>query len=453
MSTAPALTASTLRCAGCGASPAPDAAFPFQCPNLGRDGADHVLVRTLDRGARFGPVDDREPNPFVRYRTRLHSYHRARSGGIPDDTFVEMVRRLDARVAEADGRGFRVTPFARRSRLSTALGFEPGGGIWVKDETGNVSGSHKARHLMGILLHLEVSEMLGLADPHDRPVLAVASCGNAALAAAVLAAAAGRRLQVFVPVDADPAVLARLRALDSEVCVCERRAGQTGDPCYVRLREALAEGALPFTCQGDLNGLAIEGGETLAYEMANAMQATGTHMDHLIVQVGGGALASSCTQALEEALSLGEIRVRPRMHTVQTEGVHPLERAYRRFVADMGRRERSEELEAFLQRAARHRSRYMWPWEAAASSVATGILDDEAYDWLAVVGGMLRSGGLSVVVGESALRRAHELGGRCGFEADPTGTSGLAGLSELLSRGVVGPGQRVALLFTGVERS
>ena len=31
-------------------------------------------------------------------------------------------------------------------------------GVRVKDETGNVSGSHKARHLMGILIYLEVLE-------------------------------------------------------------------------------------------------------------------------------------------------------------------------------------------------------------------------------------------------------------------------------------------------------
>ena len=30
----------------------------------------------------------------------------------------------------------------------------------------------------------------------------------------------------------------------------------------------LAAGAIPFTCQGNLNGLAIEGGETLGFELA-----------------------------------------------------------------------------------------------------------------------------------------------------------------------------------------
>jgi phosphate-selective porin len=32
------------------------------------------------------------------------------------------------------------------------------GALWVKDETHNVAGSHKARHLMGLLLYLAVVE-------------------------------------------------------------------------------------------------------------------------------------------------------------------------------------------------------------------------------------------------------------------------------------------------------
>ena len=55
-----------------------------------------------------------------------------------------------------------------------------------------------------------------------------------------------------------------------------------------RLQGALAEGALPFTCQGNLNGLAIEGGHTLAYEMASDCGRRG-RLDHVVVQVGGGA--------------------------------------------------------------------------------------------------------------------------------------------------------------------
>ena len=94
----------------------------------------------------------------------------------------------------------------------------------------------------------------------------------------------------------------------------------------------------------------------------------------------------------------------------------------------------------------------MWPWENEPKSIATGILDDETYDWLAVAAGMLSTGGLPVVVSEERLAQAHELGRAAGFRADPTGTASLAGLLDLVSEGVVTPPTRVAVLFTGVER-
>jgi threonine synthase len=218
------------------------------------------------------------------------------------------------------------------------------------------------------------------------------------------------------------------------------------------LQEELARGAQPFTCQGNLNGLAIEGGETLGYEMISALASTGLELDDLVVQVGGGALASSCMQSFAEALSLGAISGRPRIHTVQTTGAHPLERAYRRVCENLPRSPSVEEIDRALRIAATHRSAYMWPWESEPRSVATGILDDETYDWRAVVGGMLATGGQPSVVSESLLVEAHGLGAEAGFHADPTGSSGLAGLIDLRHRGVVGPEYRVAVLFTGTER-
>ncbi|HXH95756.1 MAG TPA: hypothetical protein VNH40_00980, partial [Gaiellaceae bacterium] len=167
------MTVSRLVCAGCGATPAADDPFPFACPNAGAgDDVDHVLRREVDLDAVELQTLDEEPNPFVRYRDLLHAYHVAREGGIADADFVALVRRLDERVADVDGHGFRITPFARADTLSERLGVD----VWVKDETGNVSGSHKARHLFGVLLWLEVAESLGLADPSARPDLAIASC-------------------------------------------------------------------------------------------------------------------------------------------------------------------------------------------------------------------------------------------------------------------------------------
>ena len=106
-----------------------------------------------------------------------------------------------------------------------------------------------------------------------------------------------------------------------------------------------------------------------------------------------------------------------------------------------------------LAYAARHRSEFMWPWEEEPRSVAHGILDDETYDWLAVVEGMLATGGVPVVVGEDLLVEANRLAcDSTGIDVDPTGSAGLAGLVALRRQGDVGDDERVAVLFTGVNR-
>jgi threonine synthase len=382
----------------------------------------------------------------------MHSHHVATAHGISDARYRGLVASLDASVAAVDGHGFAVTPFFRSRELSEALGFSAAGGVWVKDETGNVSGSHKGRHLMGVLVHLAVMEECGLLDPAGRRDLAIASCGNAALAAAVVAGAGGWRLTVFVPAGAGPAIVGRLGDLGAEVVACPREPGERGDPAYLRLREKLAGGALPFTTQGNENGLAIEGGETLGYELVTALAGRPGGLDHLVIQVGGGALASSCIQALREAVELGALDRFPRVHTVQTSGAHPLERAYGRVRALLPPEPGPEAVRRAVAEAAARRSAFMRPWEETPHSVATGILDDETYDWRAVVEGMLLTGGRPLVVSEELLLEANQLAvSATGIGADPTGSSGLAGLLKLRRSGVVGDTDRAAVLFTGIQ--
>ncbi|MBW1880658.1 MAG: pyridoxal-phosphate dependent enzyme [Deltaproteobacteria bacterium] len=356
------------------------------------------------------------------------------------------MERLDAAVAEVDWTGFRATPFGPLPALGASLGFQDGA-VWVKDDTANVGGSHKARHLMGILLHLEVVEALGWGTA---PRLAIASCGNAALAAAVVARAAERPLRVFIPTSADPVVVTKLDALGADIRECERVRGESGDPAFLRFEEDVAAGALPFCVQGPANGLTLEGGQTLGWEMGAVLRREGVVLDHLVVQVGGGALASACVRAFEQMVALGVLPHMPAIHTVQTSGGYPLARAFERV------RVRAAEhgAEEALRHAASHRSEYMWPWETEPKSIAHGILDDETYDWHRVVAGMLATSGEAVVVSEETLAHAHRLARVIAeIPASATGTSGLAGLVELRRTGRIRPDERVAVLLTGVERT
>ena len=92
----------------------------------------------------------------------------------------------------------------------------------------------------------------------------------------------------------------------------------------------------------------------------------------------------------------------------------------------------------------------MWPWEPPGTSVATGILDDEAYDWAAVLDALERTGGTAITVSEDELRAANERGRvATGIEASTTGTAGLAGLEALRRAGAINPEDKAAVLFTG----
>lgn len=470
--------APSLVCAGCGALGTD--AQPFRCPNANGDGRDHVLARIAPpAGAVFS---DGEPHPFVRYRSLSHSWAVARARGLADADYIALVRDLDRAVAEADGHGFGITPYRGAPKLAKLLGLDHDG-VWIKDETGNVSGSHKARHLFGLAVHLSVAERTGLIGAAEaaRP-LAIASCGNAALAAAVVARAAGRSLRVFVPVWAEPSVIARLTELAASIETCERRdTDPPGDPCHHRFREAVRAGALPFSVQGSDNGLTIDGGMTLAFELAE--QSGGAPLDRLMIQAGGGALASSLVQGLTWARDLGKLPRLPAIHAVQTAGGFPLIRAWRRvaraLLSELGGplvpgRDLATDTEASrfdasaanwlsenanaaaidraVHAAAMDRARFMWPWESEPKSAASGILDDETYDWLAVVRGMLATGGWPVVASEANVLEAYGEGRGAGVNASATGTAGLAGAMTLAQAGLLDGRDRVGLLFTGVDR-
>ncbi|MGK2858567.1 MAG: pyridoxal-phosphate dependent enzyme [Thermoanaerobaculia bacterium] len=472
-----------LVCSGCGASPDADDPYPFRCPGTAEgDDVDHVLRREMSCDSaqmhawRRVFLDD-SANPFVRYRELSHSYRTATRRGMSDAGFIEIVEALDDAVAAVDGIGFRETPFAPHPALNGALGRDAGA-IWIKDETGNVSGSHKARHLMGLAIWLEVARRTGMI-PSDAPVppLSIASCGNAALAAAVVAKAAHRQLDVFIPTDAHPNVTHRLEELGSRLTICRREGSTPGDPCVVGFRESLTRGALPFSVQGNENGLAIEGGLTLGYEIVSSLLRAGASIDRLFVQVGGGALASSCVQALGDAVNLGLIERMPRIHAVQTQGAYPLRRAWERLVAQVlgGRLTfrieardsaadaaraaavlspalQPKRLEA-VRFAATRRSKFMSPWESTPHSIAHGILDDETYDWLAIVEAMIETGGWPVVVSEDELRETNDIAARSTtIPADHTGTAGLAGALRLVRDGVIPPTESLAALFTGKQR-
>ncbi|MDP6762340.1 MAG: pyridoxal-phosphate dependent enzyme [Planctomycetota bacterium] len=424
-------------CGGCG-TPAPDGAdLPTRCTAAREaDDVDHVLVRELDlEGTRF-PFDG-DGSPWVRYRELLYAWRAARRAGAADEAWCDAAAELDRRLEATGIGGAWPTPLAPRPKLAAALGR---GELWVKDETTGVGGTHKARHLVPLALH-----RLALAPPKP-PRLAVASCGNAALAAAGLARACGWPLEAHVPADIAPSVAARLEDLGARLVRCPRDP-TPGDPCRRSFLAALDEGALPFSCQGDAHGLAIEGGASLVWEVVSERGLGAPPLDHVVVQVGGGALASAVLTGFRDALALGAIGRLPRVHCVQGAGCAPLAAAWERL------RESGDLDPGGIAAARRRRGEVMVPWPTTPAGAAGGLLDDETYDWAALVAGMAETGGAPLVVSDDELVGACEAAAaHAGVSVDPSGAAGLAGWARLCAEGAIGAAERSLVLFTGAPR-
>lgn len=417
------------RCAVCSAELEVAVPFPWRCPNSTSHDRRHLLQIVQSGAAPVPPIEQR--NPYLRHDGDLAWAAYADANGMDVEARGRLVVELDGAVRAVAGVGFVSTPFARSAVLSDALGFADGGGVWVKDETGGVAGSQKARHLFTILLHMRAAEAIGHLT--ERPPLAIASCGNAALAAATLARASGWPIDVFVPTWMSDGFGDELDRLGAQVHRCERRVGDpAGDPAMFRFREAVAAGSIPFTVQGPENALALDGGRTLGWEIGEqlAEQRVG-ELDRIFVQVGGGAFASC----------VGATRPARRFHAVQSEGCAPLARAWHRAFGDAD--------PARTGAIATRWADLMTPWDDPRS-LADGILDDETYDWIGVFEAIGPRGDAPIVATEADIVAAHALAQSAGFDVSPTGSAGLAGL--LAIGDAVRPTERVAVVMSGVDR-
>ncbi len=382
--------------------------------------------------ATWPTSEESTSNPYIKWRKLLWSWHYAIDKGWTDEDYISLVAEIDKAISAIDGSGFRTTPTGTWMGASDAL---PNFCLW-KDETNNVAGSHKARHLMGVLLHLAVNAT----DTDQR--LAISSCGNAAIGAATVARAVNRPIDVFIPTWASPKIVDQLEGLDATIHVCDRKVGELGDPCMNRFQEAIKKGSLPFSVQASENILALDGGRTLGWELAEVI-ASNT-IDHLFIQVGGGALLTSCTIGLLEAKEFGILENVPKVCAVQAEGCAPFDKAWKGLPQETTDQEK-------IDYAISNAETLMSPWEKP-ESLATGILDDITYDWIGVVTALVYSGGESIVASEKEIAMAYDLVNRQGVNAEPTGSAGVAGVISALKAGYLQRSDRVGVLLTGVLR-
>jgi len=309
-------------------------------------------------------------------------------------------------VADFAGRvdlGEGATPLVRCRRLAPA-GIE----LWIKDESGNPTGSFKAR---GLSLAVNRARELGA------PGVQLASAGNAALALTAYAAAAGLPARVALPADTPRTVFDRCRDYGAEVL--------SGPGTLVEAARLLEEGAERFWTISTLREpYRVEGKKTMGLELAEQL---GWDLpDWIVYPLGGGTGIVGMHKAFAELERLGLIGPRrPRFVVVQAAGCAPIVRAW----------ENGEEAAA--------------AWENPQTQV-WGLRVPRAIGDFLVLRAVRESGGRAVAVDESRLedvtaRAARQEGLRIG----PEGAAALAAVEDLDAAGAFSAGERVVVFQTG----
>lgn len=429
----------SLRCSGCSEEVNGIQKLVFSCPNSSKlPGVDHVLTPDVNL-MKSNTTSNNESalkedsNPFIRFRSLTYPYRTAMDRGMSDAQYVKMVQDLDKALEEIDGTGFRETPMYWHQPLNS----------FIKVEVDNVAQSHKARHLFNAMLYLlahkNTTEGAELEQLSKRR-LAVASCGNAGLAAATIAAAAKWPIDVCIPADANAVVVARLKEVGATVHMIGRDGTPletvvgsistegSGDPTVTAFRNLVEKGSIPLSVQGPECWAAVEGGQFMAWEVASALARDFPDVNKLgnvYTQVGGGAMGGGLMQGFQrvvsgdlDGFSTQKITDLPTLKCVQPEGNNPLGRAFAKM----------SEAKVQSNVAAQNRNDYMFPWENP-HSVAYGILDDETYDWVTLCNSMSKTNGSVITVNDILVNQAKSIAEYgLGVDVCHTGAAGLAGL-------------------------
>lgn len=300
------------------------------------------------------------------------------------------------------------TPLLSAPALRQALGTPR---LWIKDETRNPSASNKDR-----------ATALVIEDGLRRGVdtITTASTGNAAVATAFGAAAAGMRAVIFVSTDCQPEKLALMTQAGARVFQVP-----DGYAAAVDLSRAAARTFGWLDRNTGANPLTLEAKKTVAFEVWEQL---GRRLpDVMIVPVGDGPTLVALAKGFAELESCGLAPRQPRLIGVQADHCQPLVRAWHGVPA------RPAELDP-------------------AATVADGIAVLRPAIGDAVLDVVRRSEGDMVAVSDAALLTAvATLAAKAGVGAEPAGAAALAGLEAAVANSVVDRLETVVLLVTGRE--
>jgi len=208
--------------------------------------------------------------------------------------------------------GEGMTPLIELPHLAAEIGVRR---LWVKDESINPTASFKAR---GLMMAITRAKALGL------PGVCVPTAGNAGIALAAYAAAAGLPCRIFAPETTPPPILGSIRALGADLVLLPGHIGDCG-----KATVAFATESGFFNVATVREQYRVEGMKTMGYEVADQL---GWRLpDAIVYPTGGGEGTIGIWKAINEMISWGwlpEKITRPRMIIAQAAGCAPLVKAF-----------------------------------------------------------------------------------------------------------------------------
>jgi len=279
--------------------------------------------------------------------------------------------------------------------------------FFLKHEGENPTGSFKDR---GMTVGVTMAHVMGA------KAVACASTGNTSASLASYAAQAGMRGIVFLP---------------------------AGNVAGGKLAQTLAYGATAVQIEGDfddamhlvehvcnelgiyllnsLNPFRVEGQKAIGFEILQQLDWQAP--DWLVLPAGNLGNTSAIGKAFRQAYQLGIINSMPRIASIQAEGANPFYRSF------MGK---------FAERHSVH-----------AETVASAIKIGNPVSYTRARRVIEESDGIVASVSDAQILAAKAVIDRSGIGCEPASAATLAGIRQLVERGVIKHDERVVGVLTG----
>ena len=296
------------------------------------------------------------------------------------------------------------TPLLERPGVSTWTGAD---GLKLKHEGHNPTGSFKDRGMTAGVTH---ARRIGAT------AVSCASTGNTGASLAAYAALAGLPAIVLVP--RGQVALGKLTQL---LAYGARTLVVNGDfDACLDLARAASE-RLGVHLLNSVNPFRIEGQKTIVLELLQ--QLGWDPPDWIVVPAGNLGNTAAFGKALREAREWGLIRRLPRLAAVQAAGAAPFARSFD---------------EGF---AHRHR--------VEAHTVATAISIGNPASYERAVVAIRETNGVVIAVTDEEILEAKAVVDASGVGCEPASAASVAGVRQLLRKGVIRRGDRVVAVLTG----